>query len=154
CEYLVRYGPLDEGALERLAVGTLTALAAIHRARIVHRDFKPGNVLMSPEGPRVVDFGIARVLDATSTLTSQAIGTPAYMAPEQFDGRPLTPAVDMFAWAATMAHAATGRPPFGADSVAAVVAAVLDDEPDLSGMTGPLVPVITSCLSKNPQARP
>jgi outer membrane protein assembly factor BamB/predicted Ser/Thr protein kinase len=153
-EYLVRRGPLDDGALERLAIGTLTALTAIHQAGIVHRDFKPGNVLMSAEGPRVVDFGIARVLDATSTLTSQAIGTPAYMAPEQFDGRPVTPATDLFAWAATMVHAATGRPPFAADSVAAVVAAVLDGEPGLDGLTGPMRPVIASCLAKDAHVRP
>jgi serine/threonine protein kinase len=111
-------------------------------------------VLLSAEGPRVVDFGIARALDATSTVTSQAVGTPAYMAPEQLDGRTITPAADLFSWAATMAHVATGRPPFGADSVAAVVAAVLDDEPDLGGLDGRLRPMVGACLAKDPQARP
>jgi outer membrane protein assembly factor BamB len=153
-DYLTRHGPQSGGALERLAIGTLTALAAIHRAGIVHRDFKPANVLLSAEGPRVVDFGIARALDATSTLTSQAIGTPAYMAPEQLAGHAVTTAADLFSWAATMAHVATGRPPFGADSVAAVVAAVLDDEPDLGGLDGRLRPMVAGCLAKDPATRP
>jgi serine/threonine protein kinase/outer membrane protein assembly factor BamB len=153
-EFILRRGPQSGAALERLAIGTLTALVTIHRAGIVHRDFKPGNVLLSPGGPRVVDFGIARLLDATSTLTSQAVGTPAYMAPEQLEGQSVTPATDMFAWGATMAYAATGNSPFGADSVAAVVAAILDAEPDLTGLTGPLRPMVDACLAKDPAARP
>lgn len=153
-EFVLRNGPQDGAALERLAIGTLTALVAVHRAGIVHRDFKPGNVLLSLEGPRVVDFGIARILDATSTLTSQAVGTPAFMAPEQLDGRPVTPATDLFAWGATMAYAGTGRSPFGADSVAAVVAAIFEAEPDLGGLAGPMRRVIESCLAKDPAARP
>lgn len=153
-EFVLRNGPQDGAALERLAIGTLTALVAVHRAGIVHRDFKPGNVLLSLEGPRVVDFGIARILDATSTLTSQAVGTPAFMAPEQLDGRPVTPATDLFAWGATMAYAGTGRSPFGADSVAAVVAAIFEAEPDLGGLAGPMRPVVESCLAKDPAARP
>ncbi|QKG23446.1 protein kinase domain-containing protein [Actinomadura verrucosospora] len=153
-EFVLRHGPQDGGSLERLAIGTLTALVAVHRAGIVHRDFKPGNVLLSPEGPRVVDFGIARILDATSTLTSQAVGTPAYMAPEQLGGLPATTAADLFAWGATMAYAATGRSPFAADSIAGIVAAVLDADPDLDGLTGPLRPLVESCLVKDPAARP
>ncbi|MGW7621761.1 protein kinase domain-containing protein [Streptomyces antimycoticus] len=153
-EYVRAHGPQRGAALARLAIGTLAALVAVHRAGIVHRDFKPANVLLPPEGPRVVDFGIARVLEATSTLTSQVIGTPAYMAPEQLNGEPVTPATDMFAWGVTMAYAATGRAPFGADSVAAVISAVLNAEPDLAGVDGPLRPVIAACLSKNPAGRP
>jgi outer membrane protein assembly factor BamB/predicted Ser/Thr protein kinase len=153
-EFVRRRGPQDGAALERLAIGTLTALAAVHQAGIVHRDFKPGNVLLPPEGPRVVDFGIARTLDATSTLTSQAVGTPAYMAPEQLDGQRAGPATDMFAWGGTMVYAATGSSPFGSDSVAAVIAAVLDKEPDLSGLVGPLRPIVASCLAKDPATRP
>lgn len=153
-DHLARHGPQSGGALERLAIGTLTALAAIHHAGIVHRDFKPSNVLLSPEGPRVVDFGIARLLDATVTLTSQVIGTPAYMAPEQLGGSAVGPAADLFAWAATLACAATGRPPFGTGDVAEIVTAVLDDEPDLAGLTGPLRPVVEACLAKDPTARP
>lgn len=153
-DFVMRRGPQAGAALERLAIGMLTALVTIHRAGIVHRDFKPGNVLVSPGGPRVVDFGIARLLDATSTLTSQAVGTPAYMAPEQLEGHAITPAADMFAWAATVAYAATGNSPFGRDSVAAVVAAILDAEPDLTGLTGRLRPLVVACLAKDPAARP
>ncbi|GHJ41107.1 serine/threonine-protein kinase [Streptomyces sp. TS71-3] len=153
-EYVRGHGPQRGEALTRLAIGTLAALLAVHRAGIVHRDFKPANVLLPREGPRVVDFGIARVLENASTLTSQVIGTPAYMAPEQLNGKPVTPATDMFAWGATMAFAATGRAPFGSDSVAAVIAGVLHAEPDLAGVDGPLRPVVAACLAKDPAARP
>jgi serine/threonine protein kinase/outer membrane protein assembly factor BamB len=153
-EYVRAHGPQRGAALTRLAIGTLAALVAVHHAGIVHRDFKPANVLLPPEGPRVVDFGIARVLEATSTLTSQVIGTPVYMAPEHLNGEPVTPASDMFAWGSTMAYAATGRAPFGADSVAAVIGAVLHAEPDLAGVDETLRPVFAACLSKTPAERP
>jgi hypothetical protein len=147
-------GPLDPDTLRRLAIGTLTALAAIHDAGIVHRDFTPGNVLLSAEGPRVVDFGIARVLDAAGTVTGQAIGTPAYLAPEQFSGGPLGPAVDLFAWACTMVFAASGTPPFGNDTVPAVLARILHGEPDLGGLAEPVRGMAAACLAKDPAARP
>ena len=107
-ERLDTKGPLAEGELLRLAVGTATALTAIHGSGVVHRDFKPANVLLGPDGPRVVDFGIARLTDVT-TITSGVIGTPSYIAPEQLAGERPTSAVDIFAWAATMIYAATGR---------------------------------------------
>ncbi|MFC4008642.1 serine/threonine protein kinase [Nonomuraea purpurea] len=146
-------GPLRGGDLERLVVGTATALAAIHAAGIVHRDFKPANVLLGPDGPRVVDFGIARA-EGAATLTSGLIGTPAYLAPEQIGGSPATPASDVFAWAASMLYAATGTSPFGADTVPAVLHRVLHAEPDLSVLPERLRGWIGACVAKDPALRP
>jgi eukaryotic-like serine/threonine-protein kinase len=146
-------GPLPEGDLQRLAVGTATALTAIHGAGVVHRDFKPANVLLGPDGPRVVDFGIARLTDA-ATITSGLIGTPSYVAPEQLAGRRPTSAVDIFAWALTMIYAATGRLAFGADSVPAVMHRIMYEEPDVSGLPPSLRTVVLECLDKDPGRRP
>jgi serine/threonine protein kinase len=146
-------GPLPEGDLQRLAVGTATALTAIHGAGVVHRDFKPANVLLGPDGPRVVDFGIARLTDA-ATITSGLIGTPSYVAPEQLAGRRPTSAVDIFAWALTMIYAATGRLAFGADSVPAVMHRIMYEEPDVSGLPPSLRTVVLECLDKDPDRRP
>ncbi|MFI6326229.1 serine/threonine-protein kinase [Nonomuraea sp. NPDC050556] len=147
-------GPRAGGGLDRLAIATLTALAAIHRAGIVHRDFKPGNVLMGREGPVVIDFGIAKALDATGTATSASLGTPAYMSPEQAGGQPVGPASDVFSWAGTMVFAATGHPAFTAGTVPALLHSVLSGEPDLRGLPGAWVEPIAACLAKDPAARP
>ncbi|MGP3962731.1 protein kinase domain-containing protein [Nonomuraea sp. 3N208] len=146
-------GPLRDAALHRLAIGTATALAAIHRAGVVHRDFKPSNVLMSADGPRVVDFGVARVAE-TGTTTSEAIGTPVILAPEQIASDEVGTKADIFAWGATIVFAATGVLPFGSDSVAQVLYRVLYDEPDLSALPEPLRDVVRSALSKAPASRP
>jgi serine/threonine protein kinase len=146
-------GPLPEGDLQRLAVGTATALTAIHGAGVVHRDFKPANVLLGPDGPRVVDFGIARLTDA-STITSGLIGTPSYVAPEQLSGARPTSAVDIFAWAVTLIYAATGRLAFGADSVSAVMHRILYEEPDVNGLPPSLRAIARECLDKDPGRRP
>jgi predicted Ser/Thr protein kinase len=142
--------------LDRLAIATAMALTAIHRAGIVHRDFKPHNVLMGPDGPRVIDFGIARAVDSVDQ-TSVALGTPAFMAPEQLsDDRAGTPA-DVFAWGATMVYAATASYPFGNDAVPAVVYRVLHAEPNLGPpalLGGPLRELVAECLAKDPARRP
>ncbi|MEV4108774.1 protein kinase [Nonomuraea sp. NPDC049695] len=140
--------------LQRLAVSTATALAAIHRAGIVHRDFKPANVLLGRDGPRVIDFGIARVADSAVTVTSSVVGTPAYMAPEQLAGAYIGPAADVFAWASVMVFAGTGTPPFGDDSLPAVINRVLNHEPFLGDLPEPLRSIVYACLAKDPGARP
>ncbi|MFG1944355.1 serine/threonine-protein kinase [Nonomuraea sp. NPDC048826] len=152
-ERVVSRGPLAGGNLERVAVGTATALAAIHAAGVVHRDFKPANVLLGPDGPRVVDFGIARA-EGAATMTSGLIGTPAYLAPEQIGGTPASPASDVFAWAATVLFAATGVSPFGADTVPAVLHRVLHAEPDLRPLPPRLRGPIAAALAKDPSRRP
>ncbi|MEU8322282.1 serine/threonine-protein kinase [Nonomuraea sp. NPDC048881] len=146
-------GPLRGGELERLAVGTATALAAIHAAGVVHRDFKPSNVLLGPDGPRVVDFGIARA-EGAATHTSGLVGTPAYLSPEQIAGSPASGASDVFAWGATMVYAATGVSPFGADTVPAVLHRVLHAEPDLSALPPRLRGPVAGALAKDPAHRP
>ncbi|TYB61070.1 protein kinase [Nonomuraea sp. PA05] len=148
-------GPRSGTPLHRLAIGTVTALVAIHQAGIVHRDFKPSNVLLAPDGPRVIDFGIAKALDLSSTLTGAVIGTPAYMAPEQLTESGPGPKSDLFAWACTLLFAASGQAPFGQDSVPAVVNRILHAEPDTSCLADPaLRALVTDCLAKDPARRP
>ncbi|MBO2451680.1 serine/threonine protein kinase [Actinomadura barringtoniae] len=147
-------GARNGATLQRLAVATATALAAIHQAGVVHRDFKPSNVLLGPDGPRVIDFGIARDTESPLTLTSSIIGTPAYMAPEQFEGDVVGPPADVFAWASVMAFAASGLPPYGADSFPAIMKRVLTGEPDLRGLHEPLRSIVAGCLVKDPAQRP
>ncbi|MBA9006623.1 MULTISPECIES: serine/threonine-protein kinase [Thermomonospora] len=146
-------GPLPEDRLQRVALRTARALAAIHRAGVVHRDFKPGNVLLAKGGAKVIDFGIARILDSTA-ITTGPVGTPAYMAPEQIEDEPVGPPADVFAWGATMVFAATGRPPFGTGPNAAVMRRVASRPPDLGDLRGPLRELVLACLDKNPAARP
>ncbi|MDL4815252.1 serine/threonine-protein kinase [Actinomadura opuntiae] len=163
CEYIAgpslrelvrRQGPRHSGELDRLALGTAAALAAVHQAGIVHRDFKPSNVLIGPDGPRVIDFGIARALEASTSATSQVIGTPSYMAPEQFFGERAGPPADMFAWATTMAYAANGSPAFGDDTIPAVMQRILNEDPELGRLSGRLRALATACLAKDPALRP
>ncbi|MFG3698605.1 protein kinase [Micromonospora sp. NPDC047620] len=148
------HGTVNGNALHRLAVGTATALAAIHRSDIVHCDLKPDNVVLGRDGPRVIDFGIARALGVTETVTSRVMGTTAYMAPERFRNDPVAPPCDVFAWAATIAFAASGRPPFGNDSLFAVMHRVLNDPPELPPLPSGLEELIRECLAKEPADRP
>ncbi|MEU6739432.1 serine/threonine-protein kinase [Streptosporangium sandarakinum] len=155
-EQLVRdQGPRTEDGLTRLALATAGALAAIHRAGVVHRDFKPANVLIGGDGPRVIDFGIARALDqATATATGSVIGTPAYMSPEQISGEHVGPESDVFSWASTMIFAASGRTAFGADTIPAILNRVISHHPDLSSLPSSLRPLAAACLDKRPANRP
>ncbi|MEU4644893.1 serine/threonine-protein kinase [Micromonospora sp. NPDC023814] len=152
--YVREHGTVNGNALHRLAVGTATALAAIHRSDIVHCDLKPDNVVLGRDGPRVIDFGIARALGVTETVTSRVMGTTAYMAPERFRNDAVGPPCDVFAWAATIAFAASGRPPFGNDSLFAVMHRVLNDPPDLPPLPSDLEELIRECLTKEPADRP
>ncbi|QFG20872.1 serine/threonine-protein kinase [Actinomadura sp. WMMB 499] len=151
-------GPRNAADLERLAIGTATALAAIHEAEIVHRDFKPNNVMLAADGPRVVDFGIARTVNSQEsavTATGMVVGTPGYLAPEQLTGAALTPAVDIFAWGATMVFAATGQSPFEADTLPVIINRILNEDPDLSALpAGPLRDLVGRCLNKDAGLRP
>ena len=147
-------GPRSGSELQRLAVSTATALAAIHAAGVVHRDLKPDNIMLASDGPRVIDFGIARAVEATSVTASGVVGTIGYMAPEQLEGARLTAAVDVFSWAAVMVFAATGREAFPAPTQAARIARILAGTPDLEGVEGPLVDVLAGCLNKDADARP
>ncbi|WP_067599865.1 serine/threonine-protein kinase [Nocardiopsis listeri] len=147
-------GPRSGSELHRLAVSTATALAAIHSAGVVHRDLKPDNIMLAADGPRVIDFGIARAVEATSVTASGVVGTIGYMAPEQLEGARLTAAVDVFSWAAVMVFAATGREAFPAPTQASRIARILGGAPDLDGVTRPLVDVLAECLNKDADARP
>jgi hypothetical protein len=148
-------GRLSVTDLEGLAVGMAAALTAIHGAGVVHRDLKPSNVLLSYFGPKVIDFGIARALDASaSTATGKLMGSPGWMAPEQFAQRSLTAAVDIFVWGSLVAYAGTGRRPFGQGTVVEVVYRIRHEPPDLEGLQGRLRELVEACTAKQPEARP
>lgn len=149
------HGPLPLDAAFLLAAGVAEALEAIHAAGLVHRDLKPSNVLLAPDGPRVIDFGIARAAEATTvTRTGLRVGSPPYMAPEQVQGLPVTPATDVFALGSVVAYAATGRIPFGTGNEQAILYRVLHQEPDLDGCPEALRALIGRCLAKVPPLRP
>ncbi|MEV6397280.1 serine/threonine-protein kinase [Streptomyces sp. NPDC051907] len=155
-ERVKRNGPLSSQELRRAGAGLAEALRDIHRVGVVHRDLKPSNVLLAPDGPKVIDFGISRPKDSDlRTETGKLIGTPPFMAPEQFQRpREVGPAADVFALGAVLVHAATGRGPFDSDSPYIVAYQVVHNEPDLAGVPEDLAPLFLRCLAKDPDERP
>src|SRR6266700_1985778 len=154
-DLVTRAGPLPEDAVWRLAGGLAEALQAIHAEGLVHRDLKPGNILIAADGPRVIDFGISRTTSGTVvTATQTAIGTPAYMSPEQAQGFAVGPASDIFSLGSVLAFAATGAAPFGGGEMFAIGLRVVHGKPDLTRVPASLRPVIDACLAKNADARP
>ena len=154
-EVVEQFGPRGGGALERIAVATLTALGAVHAAGMVHRDFKPANVLLGPDGPVVIDFGLAAVPGMTTVHSGEvAMGTPAFMAPEQLAATRVTAAADMWSWAVTMVFAGTGELPFKGDSLTATAYAILHAEPRIGSLPEPLGSLVYRCLNKDPAGRP
>ena len=148
-------GPLSGPGLRRLGHGMAEALTAIHAAGVVHRDLKPGNVMLSDDRPIVIDFGIAQAGDATRlTQTGLVMGTPGYLAPEVIEGEPSSPASDVHSWGSTMVFAATGHLPFGGGSYETIFYRIISGRADLSGVPGPLVPLISSALARDPSHRP
>jgi serine/threonine protein kinase len=152
-------GPMPPSEVRELAVGVAAALSAIHAAGLVHRDLKPGNVLLSAEGPRVIDFGVARsVADHSGPLTSVIRpGTAAFMAPEQFEGVGVRPAADVFAWGGLLVYASTGRLPFGdraAGGLDALERRVRYLQPDLRSLEQPLRELVAAAMAKLPSGRP
>jgi serine/threonine protein kinase len=154
-DLVAQAGPLPEDAVWRLAGGLAEALQAIHAHGLVHRDLKPGNILIAADGPRVIDFGISRMTGGAGlTATRMTIGTPAYMSPEQAEGNPVAPASDVFSLGSVLAFAATGAAPFSGGEMFAVAYRVVHGEPDLSRVPVSLRPLIGACLAKNPADRP
>ncbi|WP_333741705.1 serine/threonine-protein kinase, partial [Streptomyces sp. IBSBF 2806] len=153
-------GPLPEHSVRVLGAGLAEALATVHALGLVHRDVKPSNVLLTVDGPLLIDFGIARAIDGTASLTSTgvSVGSPGYMAPEQILGRGASGAADVFSLGAVLAFAATGKPPFPGDSSAALLYRVVHEAPELGSpqdaLRGELRAVVEACLAKDPTARP
>ena len=153
-EYVARYGPPGPDMMYGLATGLAEALTAIHAAGVVHRDLKPSNVILGQDGPKVIDFGIAQALDATSvTRTGMMVGSAGFMAPEQVTGRAGQPA-DVFAWAVTLTYAASGEMPFGTGSSDAILYRILHTEPDTAAVPELLKPLVEAALVKDPLRRP
>lgn len=157
-EAVAAHGPLGEHGLRVLGGRLAQALGEVHRAGLVHRDLKPGNVLLAPDGPRLIDFGIARAPeDSGLTATGLVVGTPGYLSPEQAEGRgglAVGAPSDVFSLGCVLAFAATGRPPFGTGALDALLYRAVHDPADLDGVPAPLGELLSRCLAKDPAARP
>src|SRR3954454_6252771 len=148
-------GPLGPAELVRLGRGLVEALEAIHSVGVVHRDLKPGNVLLEDGEPVVIDFGIAHIADDVRLTSSGLVmGTPGYLSPEVIGGSPVTQATDWWGWAATLAFAASGRPPFGRGPMDVVIDRVRRGQCDLEGIDPRLQPLLASALAVDPRRRP
>lgn len=152
---VARYGPFAEPSLLALGYGLAEALVAIHGAGVVHRDLKPSNVLLAVDGPKVVDFGIARAVEDTAlTTTGKVIGSPGFMCPEQVTGEPLGPACDVFALGGVLTFAASGHGPFGSAEIVQMLWRIVYEEPRLEGLPPSLRPLVAACVAKDAAARP
>ena len=150
-----KYGALPVDSVLALAAGLAEGLSAVHAAGVVHRDLKPSNVLLAADGPRVIDFGISRAVDATQlTQTGAVIGSPAFMSPEQVEGVAAEPASDVFSLGAVLAFAATGEGPFGHGAPQALMYRVVHGTPRLDRLPGPVRPLVERCLARDPGQRP
>jgi serine/threonine protein kinase len=151
-----RCGPLPVPAVRWLAAGCAEALQSIHGVGLLHRDVKPANVLVAPDGPRVIDFGVARAAERVQlTLARGAAGTPSYMAPEQArDATLASPASDIFSLGATLVYAATGHPPYRGETVMDILVRLATEAPDLEGLPDELEGLVTACLQRVPRDRP
>ncbi|QEU92585.1 serine/threonine protein kinase [Streptomyces kanamyceticus] len=148
--------PLPDHSVRVLGAGLAEALAHVHGLGLVHRDVKPSNVLLTLDGPRLIDFGIARATDGTASLTSTgvSIGSPGYMSPEQILGKGVTGAADVFSLGAVLVYAATGESPFPGDSSAALLYKVVHEQPELGALSGDVRDIAAACLAKEPGVRP
>ncbi|MFJ4714695.1 serine/threonine-protein kinase [Streptomyces sp. NPDC088785] len=148
-------GPLAAADVAAVGAALSEGLVAVHEAGVVHRDLKPSNILLSPKGPRIIDFGIAWATGA-STLThvGTAVGSPGFLAPEQVRGAAVTPATDVFALGATLAYSAMGDSPFGHGSSEVMLYRVVHEEAQLHGVPDALAPLLRACLAKDPEERP
>lgn len=148
-------GPMGADDLHRLGRGLAEALDVIHASDVIHRDLKPGNVLMVDGDPVVIDFGIAHVTDDIRlTMTGLVMGTPGYLSPEVVEGDPVSPATDWWGWAATLAYAASGHPPFGRGPMDVVLTRVTAGDPDLRGVDDRIAPLLYAALAPDPRDRP
>lgn len=147
-------GPLPVQTVRMLTAGIARALEAIHQAGLIHRDLKPANVILAEDGPRVIDFGVARAADSTTGLTGGRIGSPQYMAPEQVRGQSATPALDVFALGALTFFAATGRQAFGEGEELSILYRIVQEEPELSECPQVVRDLVAACLTKDPERRP